>query len=164
MKRIYALLIVAALATPGCAWFHKNPVIPAVVTCSGETASVGAREPAGTPDGPAATFLRAGPTAGRHAHNLDNRVQLTGPQPSTAPPPAAPGVSIGRRAGGSATQGKPGVATRSGESFSYPGPNVGSQAEQCDRTCHEHLTGLATVDGCECHRKINGVWRWVAAR
>jgi hypothetical protein len=48
--------------------------------------------------------------------------------------------------------------------FSYPGLNVGASAEQCDRTCHEHLTGLATVDGCECHRKINGVWRWVAAR
>jgi len=37
MTRIYALLIVAALASPGCSWFSKHPVIPAVVTCSGET-------------------------------------------------------------------------------------------------------------------------------
>ena len=48
--------------------------------------------------------------------------------------------------------------------YAYPGPNPGAALERCDRTCGEHLTSLATVDGCECHRKINGVWRWVAAR
>jgi len=48
--------------------------------------------------------------------------------------------------------------------YAYPGSNPGTALERCDRTCGEHLTSLATVDGCECHRKINGVWRWVAAR
>jgi hypothetical protein len=67
---------------------------------------------------------------------------------------------------GSKTKGldSPNVARVAPGPYSYPGPNPGASAEQCDRTCHEHLTGLATVDGCECHRKINGVWRWVAAR
>src|SRR6185437_10467900 len=37
MRKIYALLLGAALTLNGCAWFHKHPVIPAVVTCSGET-------------------------------------------------------------------------------------------------------------------------------
>ncbi len=50
MTRIYAFICSVALlglTANGCAWFEKHPVIPAVVTCSGET-----------PDAPAATVAQ----------------------------------------------------------------------------------------------------------
>ena len=41
MKRLLTpalfALLTFSMAAPSCAWFAKNPVIPAVVTCSGET-------------------------------------------------------------------------------------------------------------------------------
>ena len=281
MRKIYALLLGAALTLNGCAWFHKHPVIPAVVTCSGETipialvtrvyddvmtenwidlaenvvpllkdgyadlqcvwnylgtsnpetsphinamrakhadafrgstasldstktrgvrpalpgadgtteatASIGAREPAGTPVGPDATSLRAGPTAGRQAHNLDNRVQLTGPQlsgdfqmPTEEAIPARAGVSgdgfplavdpgEGRTVSARAETSpglRPGpkfvdAVTGPGDSAS-PG-KLARTYQQCDARCGSG-NGLVTPTGCKCHVGLGLKAHWIAAR
>jgi len=77
-----------------------RPALPGADGTAEATASGGAREPAGTPVGPAATILRAGPSAGRQAHNLGSRVQLAGPKlsgdfqtPTGEAMPARAGVS-----------------------------------------------------------------------
>jgi len=263
MKRSlkFLALLAALSAMPSCSWFSKHPVIPAVVTCSGETIPIAlvtrTYDDAMTEnwvdlaenvvpllkDGYAdltciwnylgtsnpETLPHINAMKAKHAAEFKGLASCSGSPTAVVALLPADAIACARRCGdGGWSLGSGGCVCRTSEAlrspgdatpktgptaatgalglpatdmvpaigclngtvlretapgdwncmrpdalpsgaktltiYAYPGSNPGTALERCDRTCGEHLTSLATVDGCECHRKINGVWRWVAAR
>ena len=198
MRKIYALLLGAALTLNGCAWFHKHPVIPAVVTCSGETIPIalvtrvyddvmtenwidlaenvvpllkdgyadlqcvwsylGTSNPE--------TLPHVNAMKAKHADAFKGATSMLR-SPGDATPktgPAATSLAVtALPSAGAETSSRPTPPTKPVQ-FSYPGPNPGAALERCDRTCHEHLTSLATVKGCLCWRGKGRSGHWVALR